>query len=273
MVNDPYKVLGISKDATEDEIKRAYRKKAKECHPDLHPDDPKAQEKMNEVNEAYDMLKNPEKYRQQAFSSQNGYSNPYSSYQQYGQTYTYTNFYDFFQEFASQQQSATIPMPNYEAGDREEIRQSIRWIREQQYSQANRILSNISSFYRDARWYYLYALTWYGMGYRTRAFEAIQKSVQMDSTRQDYRYVYDRLKPQQNSYSYQQGPFMYRQTTFRRGHSIFYYFIIAQLILWLLRALLGGFGMMNSNRGQDLNSNYETPSTQFQRNEQEIRYD
>ena len=40
MVSDPYKILGVSQDASQDEIKKAYRKKAKECHPDLHPDDP-----------------------------------------------------------------------------------------------------------------------------------------------------------------------------------------------------------------------------------------
>ena len=63
MVRSPYEVLGISENATADEIKTAYRKKAKECHPDLHPDDPNAQEKMNEVNAAYDMLSNPDKYQ------------------------------------------------------------------------------------------------------------------------------------------------------------------------------------------------------------------
>ena len=63
MVADPYSVLGISKDASKEEIKKAYRKKAKEYHPDLHPNDPKAAEKMNEINEAYDMLSNPEKYQ------------------------------------------------------------------------------------------------------------------------------------------------------------------------------------------------------------------
>ena len=66
MIDDPYKVLGISEGATKEEIKKAYRKKAKEYHPDLHPDDPEAAQKMNEVNEAYDMLNNPEKYQRQS---------------------------------------------------------------------------------------------------------------------------------------------------------------------------------------------------------------
>ena len=63
MVQDPYKVLGVSPDASQDEIKKAYRRKAKENHPDLHPDDPNATQKMNEINEAYDMCMNPDKYR------------------------------------------------------------------------------------------------------------------------------------------------------------------------------------------------------------------
>lgn len=58
---DYYEVLGIQKGAAEDEIKKAYKKKAREFHPDLHPDDPTCVEKMQEVNEAYEVLSDAEK--------------------------------------------------------------------------------------------------------------------------------------------------------------------------------------------------------------------
>lgn len=58
---DYYEVLGIQKGASEDEIKKAYKKKAREYHPDLHPDDPTCEDKMKEVNEAYEVLSDPEK--------------------------------------------------------------------------------------------------------------------------------------------------------------------------------------------------------------------
>jgi molecular chaperone DnaJ len=60
---DYYEVLEVSKTASQDEIKRAYRKLARKYHPDAHPDDPKAEEKFKEVSSAYEVLSDPEKRR------------------------------------------------------------------------------------------------------------------------------------------------------------------------------------------------------------------
>jgi molecular chaperone DnaJ len=53
---DPYQILGVSRDASDEEITKAYRSAAKKYHPDIHPDDPLAAKKMSAVNNAYDEI-------------------------------------------------------------------------------------------------------------------------------------------------------------------------------------------------------------------------
>ncbi|WP_027455504.1 DnaJ domain-containing protein [Xylanibacter brevis] len=58
---DYYKILGVDKNIPQKDVKRAYLKRAKQFHPDLHPDDPKAKAKFQALNEAYDVIGDPEK--------------------------------------------------------------------------------------------------------------------------------------------------------------------------------------------------------------------
>lgn len=58
---DYYKILGVDKTIPQKDVKKAYLKRAKQFHPDLHPDDPKAKAKFQALNEAYDVIGDPEK--------------------------------------------------------------------------------------------------------------------------------------------------------------------------------------------------------------------
>ncbi|WFA08401.1 DnaJ C-terminal domain-containing protein [Tissierella sp. Yu-01] len=102
---DYYKILGVDKNTSENEIKRAYRKLAKKYHPDLNPNDSNAQEKFKEINEAYEVLGDPEKKKKyDTFGS--GYDfagGQHFDPSQFGYTYTSTggagDFSDFFNMF------------------------------------------------------------------------------------------------------------------------------------------------------------------------------
>ena len=173
MIADPYKVLGLEQDASPDDIKKAYRHMAKINHPDLHPDDPNAVQKMNEINEAYDMLTNPEKYAVRRAREEA------EKQQQEGGVVQET--------VAAEYQG--VARPRVQEGDSPEIQQAIDYINQNLDQRAQHVLTFIPSADRDARWYYLSALAYYVAADFVQAADQMTKACQMDTKNQEYQHL------------------------------------------------------------------------------------
>ena len=185
MMDDPYKVLGVEPGASDEEIKKAYRRLAKKYHPDLNPGDELAARKMKEVNAAYERIKNPEKY-QSSQSGNTGYGG-YNQYDPFG-----------WGSYGGYQQRTT------QSGDQYQ-RAAEQYIRFGQYQQAINALSNSAE--KNARWYYLSAVAHYGMGNQVTALEHIRRAVSMEPDNQEYLNLLNRIEHGGSNYRQQAGNF------------------------------------------------------------------
>ena len=181
MIDDPYKVLGVSRDASDEDIKQAYRRLAKKYHPDRNPGDQEAARRMQEVNAAYEQIKNPEKFAGQQAGGYGGYYDPFGGYYRQQQSYSGGQTGDQYQQAAYQ------------------------YIRFRRYREALNALSNASE--RNARWYYLSALANDGLGNQVTALEHIRKAVSMEPDNAEYLSVLNQIEHGGAAYRRQAGNF------------------------------------------------------------------
>ena len=158
-MNDPYKVLGVSRTATDEEIKKAYRELARKYHPDNYAGNPLAdlvEEKMKEVNEAYDTI---QKERASGGSARSGAS---------GTSYSGSSF-----------------------GDYTRVRELIN---ARQYAEAELILDAVGQNNRNAEWNFLKGCVLIQRGWYYDAQKYLETACYLDPTNSEYRAALDRIR-------------------------------------------------------------------------------
>ena len=196
MITDPYRVLGIERSATDEEITKVYRKLAKKYHPDLNPGDETAAEKMSEINAAYDMIRNHEAPAQSAASGGQTYTGTQWTSASSADGYT-DPFEAFFRQFAGFYTGAA-------AGGADDpyarLLQSARvYINAQDYVSALNVLNSVPQ--RSAEWYYLSAVANFGAGNRTRAYEHAEEAVRLEPNNLKYTRLLERMEAIRSGYT------------------------------------------------------------------------
>lgn len=182
---DPYQVLGVSRGASDEEIKKAYRSKSRMYHPDANVNNPnkdQAEEKFKQVQQAYNQIM---KEKQQGSSSYGGSSYGSGAYGSnangegpfggFSGRYYYNN---------AGSQSADSP----------KLQAAANYIRARAYSQAINVLNDIPFSERQGKWYYYSAIANEGVGNTATAIEHIQRAVTLEPSNMQYRQFQQNLE-------------------------------------------------------------------------------
>ena len=216
-MRDPYSVLGISPGADEETIKKAYRQKCKEFHPDLHPDDPTAEDKFKEVQSAYtEIMRGRQGGHGNARASAG--SGGYGSQGSYGSAGGYDGRNRQYQDpfgFGFGFDPFGFGFGGYSAGgyggqgarrESPEMQAANNYIRNGYYQEALNVLNGIPLGDRTARWHYYAALANAGLGNNIRAQAEARAAVEQEPGNYEYQNLLDRLQNPSRSYTaYQQG--------------------------------------------------------------------
>lgn len=164
---DPYQTLGISRSASDDEVKKAYRNLSRKYHPDANVNNPnkaQAEEKFKEVQVAYDRIM---KERQQGYSSDSTYGEgPFGGFGGY--------YYD-----GNRSRSTEDVNPKLQA--------AANYIRNNYFNEAVHVLEDIPFSERNATWYYFSSVAMNGLGNNSAALEQIQRAIVLDPNNMQYR--------------------------------------------------------------------------------------
>ena len=174
MVQDPYKVLGVAPNATDEEIKKAYRELTKKYHPDLNPGDSYAAQKMNDINAAYDQIKN-------GGTQQQSYGSTAGAQQQYG----WAGWDSWTGNWQGQQAYQN---------ERSEYTAAKNYIRNGMYREALNALSGVPVQERDGKWYYLHAGANMYLGNKIAALESAKRAVEIEPGNEEYRRLLQQLQ-------------------------------------------------------------------------------
>ena len=252
-MTDPYSVLGITPGADDETIKKAYRQKCKQYHPDLHPNDPTAEEHFKEVQAAYSEIMRMKQGGGQNYGS---YGNPQGSYSQqgYGQQSGYNQQYGNpfgggtggfgFGPFGFGYYSTSGgARQTYTTGQESpELRAAANYIRSGFYEEALNTLNDIAQNERTAQWHYYAALANQGLGNNIRARDEARTAVNMEPNNYAYQNLLDQLQNPGQSYAGSQQP--YAQPSGNPGRfclSFWLYMMFCQLLSCCCTGRPGGF--------------------------------